>query len=181
MKKTLIFTLGVIVCSSMLFAQSESEEEIASIVDDLRYRWDEEADALKTYEGLVQYCRAKPYRDKITKLLDDIHHYDSTLYDIVKVKFAETQDPEAAATIEDIEKLELDYKTRSFRSFLLKECTIRNDLDRNSGAGGLDRNSEEVLALEKELASYVESVTVQVDVVDEHVHHLKGFPPRSNE
>ncbi len=179
MKKQIILSIGFVLSGFILFAQDSGEKTILQIVDELRYQWDDEADALRTYDGLVKYCRTKPYRDKITKLLDDIHHYDSALYDIVKAKFAETQDAEAEATIADIEKLELDYKTRSFRSFLLKECTIRNDIDRNSGAGGVDRDSKEVKALEEELSSYVESVTIQVDVVDEHVHHMDGMdiPP----
>ncbi len=180
MKNFILAALVLAISGTVAYGQ-ESEPEIVAIVDDLRYKWDDEAEGLKTYEGLLEYCRTKPYRDKITKLLDDIHHYDSTLYDIVRTKYDENEDPEAAATIEDIEKLELDYKTRSFRSFLLLECTKRNDLDRNAGRTGLDRNSPEVLALEKELANYVEQVTMQVDVVDEHIHHLHGLGAKSND
>ena len=172
------FSLSLIIAliSFAGFSQEVEEEgSITSIVDDLRFRWYEHALKLKTYEGLIDYCRVKEFREMTVNMLDEIHHYDSSLYTIVQTKYDYSQDKEAAATLEDIETLEEAYKTRSFQKFLRNECMQRNEIARNAGRAGEDRNSKVVLDLEAELAAYVAEVTRQIDVVDDHIHHLDGF------
>lgn len=169
MKIRFSFLLLMFACVMTSYAQ---EEDIVKIIDDLTLEWDESAIKLETYEGLTKYCRDRSYRDNTILLLNQIHHYDSSLYKIVKEKFGTTGDEEAKATLDDIETLEMDYATKRFLSFLRKECMALNDNERNKNMSGYD---EMVQELEAELIEYVEAITRQIDTVDEHVHHLKGL------
>lgn len=152
------------------FSQEVSDKNIVEIVDDLTVRWDDAAKKLESHGGLSDYCRDKAYRDNTLDLLKSIHHYDSSLYAIVTQKYAENQDKEAKATLDDIATLERDYTTRSFIDFLRKECISYNDAERNKTMGTYKKEIKEI---EKELKKYVDAVTRQIDIVDDHVHHLR--------
>lgn len=162
-------------CAVHIVAAQDEQENIVQIIDDLTIQWDEGAEKLESYEGLRDYCRVKPYRDKTRKLLDQIHHYDTVLYLIVQEKYAVDSDPEAKATIDDIETLEIDYTTKSFIVFLREECQEFNYVENNLGRAKGEEYDEEVKAIEEELGKYIKAITKQVDTIDEHVHHLKGL------
>lgn len=153
-------------------AFSQEEAKIVKIIDDLRYAWDEEAEKLETYQGLGDFCRNSIYRNKIIGMLDDIHHYDTLLYGIVTRKFNANKDPEAKSTIDDIETLEVEYTTKSFRRFIHKECNTYNEIENNLGAAKGSEYKKEVKELEIELKKYVIEITKQIDLIDEHIHHL---------
>ena len=155
--------------SYMLSAQ---DEDIVKIIDDLTIEWDEEAKDLETYEGLTKYYRDKAYRDNTIELLNKIHHYDSALFKIVTDKYANNKDPEAKATLEDIETLELDYATRRFLNFLRRECMSLNDNENNKNMDGYE---DFVKDIEDEMIQYVEDITKQIDLIDDHIHHLKDL------
>lgn len=166
-------SLVVVVFFCLSFSQLVAQEsDIVQIIDELTLQWDEEAKELETYDGLRKYCRDRAYRDNTIQLLNQIHHYDSSLYTIVKKKFANNEDPEAKATLEDIETLELDYATKRFLNFLRRECMSFNDNENNKNIAGYDEMIKEI---EAEMVDYVEAITKQIDTVDEHVHHLKGL------
>lgn len=165
-------SLILLLCISVLAQAQESETQIAKTIDDLRYTWDDEAKSLQTYKGLGQFCGESVYRNKIIQLLDDIHHYDTLLYGIVKKKYRSSQDPEAKATIDDINTLEVDYTTKAFKRFVHKECNTYNEIENNLGAAKGEEYEQEVKALEDELSKYVASITKRIDIIDEHVHHL---------
>ncbi len=169
--KTLSLTLLFFICFAAV-AQDE-EENIVQIVDDLTLKWDEQAVELGTYKGLQVYCSTRPYRDRTIKLLDKIHHYDTLLHGIVSRKYKKGKDPEAQATLDDIEKLEVEYTTKNFKAFIHRECNGVNEIERNYGREGGATYEKEVKKLEKELSKYVESITSRIDIIDEHIHHLK--------
>lgn len=160
--------------SQPALAQDDAEK-IVEIIDELTVQWDDGAEKLATYEGLRDYCRVKPYRDKTKELLDQIHHYDTVLYMIVTEKYAVDSDPEAKATIDDIETLEVEYTTKSFIVFLREECQEFNYVENNLGRSKGEEYEEEVKTIESELGKYIDAITEQVDTIDEHVHHLKGL------
>ncbi len=162
-------------CAALPMSAQDDRENIVQIIDDLTIQWDEGAEKLESYEGLRDYCRVKPYRDKTKKLLDQIHHYDTVLYLIVQEKYAVDSDPEAKATIDDIETLETDYTTKSFIIFLREECQEFNYVENNLGSAKGEEYEEEVRTIEEELGKYIKAITKQVDTIDEHVHHLKGL------
>ena len=171
MLKPFLMAMLIGFCSPV-FAQ-ETQEEVFETIDALRVQWDTEAVNLETYEGLESYCRNRAYRDNTILLLNQIHHYDSSLYKIVTMKYAVDQDPEARATIDDIETLEVDYTTKSFMIFLREECMTFNDVERNKNMEGYEAYRKE---LEAELIKYVTSITKQIDIIDEHAHHLTIKP-----
>ena len=168
--KTYLLLLFMLLFTLVAFAQEESE--VVKAVDELRYKWDDEALRLQTYEGLGSFCGNSTYRKEIISMLDEIHHYDTLLYGIVTRKFASTKDQEAKATLDGIETLESDYKTLSFRKFIHKECNTYNEIEMNLGREQGGEYKKEKKALETELKKYVKEITKQIDVIDEHVHHL---------
>ncbi len=172
MKKFTIIALALFGLSFCSLAQEE-EEDIVKIIDDLTIRWDAEAVKLETYNGLKDYCQIKPYRDQTIELLNLIHHYDTSLYMIVKKKYDTSEDAEAKATLDDIVTVETIYTTPSFLKFLHKECGTLNGIENNLAKKGGKEYKKEVKALEKELFKYVEGITRRIDLIDEHVHHLK--------
>lgn len=152
---------------------AQDEIDIVKIIDELTLKWDEQAVELQTYKGLKYYCATKPYRDKTIKLLNKIHHYDTLLYGIVSRKYDSSKDNEAELTLKDIQKLETDYTTQNFKAFIHRECNGVNEIERNYGRAGGSQYEKEVKKLEKELSKYVSSITSRIDIIDEHIHHLK--------
>ncbi len=171
MKSTLLVSFFCII-ATISHAQEENEADVVKAIDDLTINWDNEAKTLQTYEGLGSFCGESQYRKKIITMLDAIHHYDTLLYGIVTRKFNANGDKEAKATLDDIETLEVDYTTKSFRRFIHQECNTYNDIERNLGKEKGKEYKEEVKALESELKKYVIEITKQIDLIDEHVHHL---------
>jgi len=169
--KSIFCSLIVLIFAFTSFSQ-ENEAEVVKAVDDLTIKWDNEALKLQTYKGLGSFCGNSVYRKEIIDMLDEIHHYDTLLYGIVTRKFAKNQDGEAKATLDDIETLEADYTTKAFRRFIHKECNTFNEIENNLGREQGAEYKKEVKALEKELKKYVIEITKQIDLIDEHVHHL---------
>ncbi len=161
---TLLFTVSL--CS---FAQ---DEDIVKIVDELTIKWDKQAEALQKYTGLRYYCTADVYRTNTTELLDKIHHYDTLLYGIVSRKYANSNDKEAEATLKDIVTVEADYTTKSFKEFLQIECEGFKEIEENY-KNKESKYYKEIEKLEKELSKYVITITRRIDLIDEHIHHLK--------
>lgn len=168
MKHLLIATL-----LAYSFFASAQDENIVKIVDDLTVKWDKQALQLETYIGLKYYCTADVYREKTIALLDKIHHYDTLLYGIVTKKYADSKDKEAEATLKDILTVEADYTTKSFKEFLQQECEGFSNIEENYSKNDGSKYYKETEKLEKELAKYVGVITARIDLIDEHIHHLK--------
>ncbi len=153
----------------------QSNENISDKVDALTVKWDAEANILKTYNGMRDMCKNRQHRSETVDLIKEIHHYDSMLYKVVKDKFDTNKDGEAKATLSDIKKLEEDYTTAGFLDFIHKECNTFNTIEHNFGRYGGKPYEKEKAKMEKELTKYMEEITLQIDVIDEHIHHLDGL------
>lgn len=151
----------------------QKKYNIVKVIDDLRYSWDEAAIALKDYHGIQTFCANKQDKKETFELLDAIHHWDTTLYYVVKEKFEENGDKEAEITLRDIETLEKDFTTLKFKEFIQEECTqikiIRDDFD----AATVKQYEKAIRKFEKELITYIDIITERIDIIDEHVHHLQ--------
>lgn len=163
-----IALLSLFLLSGVIFAQEN--ESLVMELDELRSNWDTNAAKLKSYEGLGNFCSDRYFRQRVVDMLDGIHHYDTLLFNIVSTKGA--TDKEATATIKDIKKLESEYTTKSFRNFIHKECNTYNEIENNFGGEKGKAYNKEVGKLEKELKKYVSEITKQIDLIDEHAHHL---------
>lgn len=169
-----ILTLASLFAISFSSLAQDSDEDIVIIVDELRLQWDEEAVELETFEGMEEYCHVKKYKKKVTDLLNQIHHYDTTLYNIVTEKYGESEDAEAKATLDDILLIESKYTTKNFLEFLDFECEKVKTIEKHMRKVNNDVDAE-MSRLERELVRYIEAVTLRIDLVDEHIHHLKDL------
>ncbi|WP_422358783.1 hypothetical protein [Reichenbachiella sp.] len=177
--KNFLLTFLLATLSTLSLTAQENTNDIIFIVDELRTTWDIEALKMEKYDGMREYCHSKPYRKKILDLLDQIHHYDTTLYYTVNDKYDVSSDPEAKETLEDIMTLETVYTNPNFVAFLKKECEKVIHIEKNMAkkdSGGFDKD---ISALEEELIEYIDAVTERVDLVDEHIHHLKELDPKA--
>lgn len=169
MKKLLFIFLIVFTFSAF----SQQSPNIVKVIDALTVQWDETAIGLKDYQGIQNFCSSEKYKSKTIKLLNQIHHWDTTLYFIVQEKYEGTQDAEAAATLEDIEKLETEYSTENFKAFILNECTMLKEIDETFDKKTVKQYEKDIKKFEKELIKYLNSITYRIDIIDEHIHHLK--------
>lgn len=180
MKKLTLIIAVFVWFASGLWAQ-EKTSDIIFIVDELRTAWDIEALKMESYVGMKEYCHSKTYRSSVSNLLNKIHHYDTTLYFTVMEKYDVKKDPAAKETLDDILKLETEYTNPNFVAFLKEECKKVIAIEKNlakKDSGGFDKDID---ALEEELTLYIDAVTERVDLVDEHIHHLKALDPESLE
>lgn len=166
-----ILPLLLVLLNSVLYAQESTD--IVKVIDELTVRWDRTAIELKTYQSIHNFCADKEYREKTIELLDTIHHWDTTLYFTVQEKFDTSQDAEAAATLKDIEKLETEYSTENFKLFIQEECSMLKTIEDDFDAERIRKYEAEIKKFEKESNKYINSITYRIDIIDEHVHHLK--------
>lgn len=173
MKYILILFLAVTCILPSVYAQDE-DEDIVFIIDLLRYKWDDEAEFLESFEGIEEYCHVKTYKLKVTELLTDIHHYDTTLYNTVTAKYKDSEDSEAKATLDDILLIESEYTTKKFLEFLDLECDKVKTIEKHRRKANNDVDAE-MSRLEKELILYIDGVTKRIDLVNENIHHLRNL------
>ena len=162
--------IGWSTCTSV----AQDGEDIVFIIDELRYAWDDEAVKLESFEGIEEYCHVKSYKKSISNLLYKIHHYDTTLYNIVSQKYNTSQDAAAKETIDDIIVVESKYTTKNFIEFLEFECVKVKTIEKHLRKQNPDVDKE-MSRLERELKRYIEAVTLRIDLIDEHIHHLKDL------
>lgn len=168
-------TLTILILFCMINLTIAQESDIVKTIDKLTLQWDNTAIKMRTYKGMKDYCRNNNYRYVTIRLLKKIHHHDSALYKIVTNKFDANEDAEAKATLDDIVLLEKDYTTQSFLEFLKTDCSKLEDVERNFASKNKKRYEKEQALFEVELEKYVNAITKQIDIVDEHIHHLKGL------
>ncbi|PIB35195.1 hypothetical protein BFP72_07195 [Reichenbachiella sp. 5M10] len=173
MKKT--YFISFVLLFVNFWVQGQGQTALVKTVDSLRIVWDKEAVILETYKGMEEYCRNGQYRRNTIELVKVIHHYDSMLYKTVVDKYDASEDEEAKATLKDIEKLEKDYTTKSFLTFIHEECSEFNSIEKNYSKANSKQYKKEVASMEKKLVKYVEQITSQIDIVDEHIHHLENL------
>ncbi|WP_420318925.1 hypothetical protein [Ekhidna sp.] len=169
MKKLLTLFL-VSILTMHCYAQ---DEDIVKIVDNLTKKWDKQAVALSKYSGIKYYCTSEQYRENTIGLLDKIHHYDTVLYTIVSEKYENKKDKEAHATLKEILTVETNYTTPNFKTFLQEECEKFIALGQDYDASDDSKYYKEIEKIEKELSKYISHITKRIDLIDEHIHHLK--------
>ena len=106
MNKLCLTFLLCILLIPLAFSQEEKEggKTLGAIINDLTLQWDLEADNMNDYEGLSKFCQDEKYRLEVINLLQDIHHYDSVLYDRLTKAARFNSTHEIKKTIAEIEK-----------------------------------------------------------------------------
>ena len=172
------YVLGILVfTATMGFGQIEEDRRLDDIIDDITYAWDLESSNLRTYKGLLRICHSQSYKDSIVSLLNDIHHYDTILYDVLTKLARTTHDREVKQTLKEIKRFEEEYNTNNFIHFMHGECEASDLLEKDYEElkNGVAENSYsgQVRVLETELYKYVKNVTGRVDQIRYHVHHIQ--------
>ncbi|MFY0599923.1 MAG: hypothetical protein JXR03_09655 [Cyclobacteriaceae bacterium] len=170
---------GIISFSLMLLlvvpSFSQESGNIVQIIDNLTVKWDYQSTTIRSYKGFGRCCTDAEFKTELIGLLNSIHHYDTTLYQIVTSKFEASKDKEAKATLDDIELLESEYATAAFLDFLQVECDEYKKIEDEFAQNGGAEYQKSLKHMDKEIAKYVKSITHQIDIIDEHVHHLHGL------
>ena len=173
----LVIPAVLLLISVVSFGQ-ETNKRLDESIDEVTYNWDLEADKLATYDGLLFVCANEEYRTRILSMLNEIHHLDSVLYDVLTRMSRTSSDKEIKKTIKDIEKFESEYGTRQFISFMSEECKAAREIERNAddtrNEVAQNSYSGQVYLLETELYKYVNQITKRVDKIRLHVHHLSA-------
>ena len=156
-----------------LLAQTET---LGESIDRISYDWDSEAVQLERYSGLSQFCNEVEYRTKIIDLMNEMHHYDSVLYEKAKIAQTRSKDKEIEKLIKDIEGFEGKYSFKNFIHFLKQECDGLKKLEKQSEdlstAMGEESYDGQIYVIEVEMQRYVKHLPRRVDNIRKHVHHL---------
>ncbi len=164
------------ICTVSTSLAQEQSSTIGQEIDEITFNWDIEAKNLNDYDGLTQFCKDVDYRTNIISLLNQIHHYDSVLYDRLVKAQRFNHDKEIEKTLKEISKFEDKYSMKSFIHFLHEECVAQKDIEKNSidSKNDFGTNSYEgqIYIVETELNKFIKHITKRVDHVREHVHHL---------
>ncbi|MFY0605242.1 MAG: hypothetical protein JXR10_00915 [Cyclobacteriaceae bacterium] len=165
-----------ITCTLLLSAKAQESTSLGATIDELTYKWDTEAENLNSYNGLTEFCVDKEYRTELIGLLNDIHHYDSVLYDRLVKAQRFKKDKEIEKTLKDISKFEDKYSMKKLIHFLHEECNARKDIEKNADESrndfGANSYSGQIYIVETELNKYIKHITKRVDHLRKHVHHL---------
>ena len=97
--------ISILACSCVtnLSAQSSDSVSIVKKFDQLVLQWDLLSLELGKYEGLDKYCTDKPYQDNVIKTLEEIHHYDTLLYQTLAKKARYDKSSELKKTLKQME------------------------------------------------------------------------------
>lgn len=176
MRYLIVSTILAVSHFSSLQLFGQTEETLGEAIDRISYKWDAEAITLETYAGLTSFCKDVDYRTSIIDLMNEIHHYDSVLYEKAKVAKARSNDHEIDKLIKDIESFEDKYSFKNFVHFLKVECDGQKNLEKNKTdlktAMGEESLDGQIYVIEVEMQRYVKHLTKRVDLVRKHVHHL---------
>ncbi len=157
-------------------ARQAQNESLVSKFDDLTNRWYLVSSEMKTYDGLKKYCNDQAYREHIMDVLEEIHHYDSLLYERVSLKARFDSGHEIKKVLHQIEQFEEKYSAASFSTTLRLECSEQRQVERHASETRNDIGSasydSQVVVLEAHLNKYVNHITRLMDHIKEHIHHL---------
>ncbi len=179
MKFRIVILIQLSILFSTCFNDAAAQSDSTGIVkqfDALVIKWELLSNDLATYEGLEKYCTEKEYQTNVIKTLDEIHHYDSLLYQVISKKARFDKSAELKKTLAQIEEFETEYKGPSFIKKLHDECVGRREIEKDSKETrndiGMNSYDGQVLILEADLKKYVTHITKLMDHIEEHVHHL---------
>ncbi len=172
MKKVIILAFSAFT----FFTAQAQDETLGKKITDLTLNWDLMSSNLNNYEGLSKFCKDQAYRTEIITLLEDIHHYDSVLYDRLVKASRVSDDKEIKKAISDIKKFENNYSMKQFIHFLHDECRGRSELERNADERKADMGEQsydgQIYLIEIELNKFIKHITKRVDHIKKHVEHL---------
>ena len=171
----ILFVLTACLLSFGSFAQTDSTSLLAHI-DEVTTKWNEISTDMSKYRGLQEYCRNRNYKAVVLETLNNIHHYDTVIYNVLVKKKRFSDNKEIEHALKDIKKFETKYHPKKLVSFLHEECKFRRDIEKDKkeskSSFGSDSYDGQITILETELGKYVKHVTKLVAHINKHSHHL---------
>jgi hypothetical protein len=158
------------------YAGFSQEETLGQKINQLTFDWDLKSEELNSYEGLGEFCQNLDYRTEFVQLLNDIHHYDSVLYQRLLRASRTHHSRDIQKAIKDIEEFEKGYSMKKFIHFLHQECIDQKDIEKHAKELKTEIGSEsysgQIYILEIELNKYIKHITTRVDHIRKHVDHF---------
>ncbi|MEL6559714.1 MAG: hypothetical protein AAFQ94_16100 [Bacteroidota bacterium] len=174
MNRILLVTL-IVAMPYLAISQNDSSNLLVHI-DEVTKKWDELSVDMSTYSGLQKYCKNRVYKEEVIETLNDIHHYDTVIYNVLvkKQRYGKSKDVEHA--LKDIKKFEAKYHPKKLVSFLHEECSFRRDIEKNKDESktsfGAESYDGQINILETELSKFVNNIRKLADQIRKHSHHL---------
>lgn len=178
---TLLFVCGALTPSA-LYAQRAHKQvkidpkEAVRLFDKVAIEWLELSDELGTYAGLGEYCKNKEYKNYVMDVLDELHHYDTLIYQVLSEKALERSNHELKVTLHEIEKVEDVFKPRNFKRKLNEDCKLRRSLERSyddiKNDIGMESYDGKNLILENDIYTYMHKISHLVKLIEKHIHHI---------
>ncbi len=175
---TIIFLLA----SCFVFAQNKDTESgehtLEKDYDLLVVAWENLSAELKTYSGLQSYCKSDEYKKSTIDILEQIHHYDTLILDVISSKeaLAKLDEKEKASTLKEIEKFESEYSVLAFIAKLTEECKYSREIEKEKKYSKTDIGANsydgQILLLETDLSKFINHIDTRVEHIDDHIHKL---------
>ena len=173
------FLISLILLTLLTLDLKAQEEYTGNLANDyalLDAEWHDIARNLDNYDGFQKYCSHKEYKAQVLTTLRHIHHLDSLIMDRLNDPTYIMDEKERQKTLKEISKFETNYKAQSFIKTLNRECKEHREIEHEKKASkhdfGENSYDGQKYILEVELGKFVKKITVLLDHIDKHVHHL---------
>ncbi|WP_370089319.1 hypothetical protein [Ekhidna sp.] len=177
-----ILIVFIFISSFHLSYIAKSQSYVAVNIEEeyefLTKHWMQMSEDISHYYGLSAFCDNSEYRTYTIEVLEQLHHYDSIMLDILKDPTADIDisSHEYKKTMKDIEKFEGDYDLKAFISFLRESCMTRNELEKDKEKlkkeVGMYSYDGQVMMLEAEVNKYLKKIDKRILAINKHIHHI---------
>jgi hypothetical protein len=175
-------TILFLLAASFAFAQKkDSKKEVYALEKDydlLVVAWEKLSVDLKTYSGLQTYCKSDEYKKSTINILEQIHHYDTLILEVMSSTeaLAKLDEKEKASTLKEIEKFESEYSVLAFIAKLTAECKYSREIEKDKKYSksdiGANSYDGQILLLETDLSKFIKHIDSRVEHIDDHIHKL---------
>ncbi|MEQ9424840.1 MAG: hypothetical protein RJQ09_10505 [Cyclobacteriaceae bacterium] len=170
-----IFSLILLI----LFLSSSSKAQYADDIEKehniLTYQWLFVSEGTKSYEGIAEYCLKPEYKAYTIEVLENLHHYESIVLDMIKYPRPEISLSKKSRqkVVDDITAFKAEYDVESVVSFLDETCELRYQLESNKKAkrskfGGNSYKGKSYM-IETGLRRYLKNIDKRIMAIDNHV------------
>lgn len=171
--------LATLICLlSIGFLNAQDKLTLEQEYDIIMEEWETISADLKTYQGLISYCKSDDVKRNAIQLLGIIHHYDSLVLQILTSPeaMAKLDSKEQKSTLKEIEKFESEYSVSSFITKLNDECKFAKEIEKDKKYSKDDLGDRsydgQVYILETDIKKYINHIDSRVEHIDSHLHKL---------
>ncbi len=179
MNRLFVLLLALTTVVSLPVVAQEEEEDFESIVkhfDELDAEWHTLDGVLDDYDGIKNYCKDQSVKDKVTTILEKLHHYDTLIIQKMNDPSYVIDNKERNKILKQIRKFEEEYSIPNFLKKLKQECHERHvtEHDKKYTKNDFADNSYDGqrYIVEQEIKKYMKHITDKIDHIDKYLHHI---------